>query len=47
MDYSQVATLFVDIVKAGLPIGIMALLCEVSVNLFLGFVFPKKFKGGI
>lgn len=47
MDYQPVVNLVVEYMKAGLPIGIIFLLAERLVNMFLSFAFPKTFKGGI
>lgn len=47
MDYTKIIDLVVEIVKNALPIGIMFLLAERCVNMFLTFAFPKTFKGGL
>lgn len=47
IDYSVVVNLLVEVVKTALPIGIIFLLGERLVNMFLNFAFPKTFKGGI
>ena len=47
MDYQNLINLLVEIVKNALPIGIMFLLVERCVNMFLTFAFPKSFKGGL
>ncbi len=47
IDYSMVVNLVVEVIKTALPIGIIFLLGERLVNMFLQFVFPKTFKGGI
>lgn len=47
MDYQPVVNLVVEYMQAGLPIGIIFLLAERLVNMFLSFAFPKTFKGGI
>ncbi len=47
MDYQGVIDLVVEVVKNALPIGIIFLLAERLVNMFLSFAFPKTFKGGI
>lgn len=47
MDYSVVVSLIVDVIKNALPIGVIFLLAERLVNMFLTFAFPKTFKGGL
>lgn len=47
IDYSVIVSLVVEVVKTALPIGIIFLLGERLVNMFLNFAFPKTFKGGI
>lgn len=47
MDYTPVVNLVVEVIKQALPIGIIFLLGERLVNMFLSFAFPKTFKGGI
>lgn len=47
MDYSTVVSLVVEVIKNALPIGIIFLLGERVVNMFLTFAFPKTFRGGI
>lgn len=47
MDYQPIIDLLIQIVKAGLPIGVLFLVVERAVNLFLSFAFPKTFKGGL
>ncbi len=47
MNYQTVIDLAIEVVKAGLPIGVIFLLVERVVNLFLSFAFPKTFKGGL
>ena len=47
MDYSQIGNMVADVVKQALPIGIIFILAERLVQMFLMFAFPKIFKGGI
>lgn len=47
IDYSVVVEMIADIVKQALPIGIIFILSERLVQMFLKFAFPKIFKGGI
>lgn len=47
MDYQGIVDLIVVVIKNALPIGIIFLLAERLVNMFLSFAFPKTFKGGI
>ena len=47
MDYSAVVSLVVEVVKNALPIGIIFILTDRLVNMFLKFAFPKTFKGGL
>ena len=47
MDYQEVINLMVVVIKNALPIGLIFLLCERLVNMFLSFAFPKTFKGGL
>ena len=47
VDYSVVVNMIADIVKQALPIGIIFILSERLVQMFLKFAFPKMFKGGI
>lgn len=47
MDYQAVVNLVVTVLQNALPIGIIFLLAERAVNLFLSLAFPKTFKGGI
>lgn len=47
MDYQSLVDLVVVIMKNALPIGIIFLLAERLVNMFLSFAFPKTFRGGI
>ena len=46
MDYSEIVSLVTDVVKTALPIGIIFLLAERLVQLFLSLAFPK-IKGGM
>lgn len=47
MDYQAIINLVAEVIKNALPIGIIFLLGERLVNMFLSFAFPKTFKGGI
>lgn len=47
MDYQSIVNLVAEVIKNALPIGIIFLLGERLVNMFLSFAFPKTFKGGI
>lgn len=47
MDYQEVVNLVVVVIKNALPLGLIFLLAERLVNMFLSFAFPKTFKGGI
>lgn len=47
MDYQAVIDLVVEVVKHALPIGVIFLIAERAVNMFLTMAFPKTFKGGI
>lgn len=47
MDYQSVVNLMVEVIKNALPIGIVFLLGERLVYMFLSFAFPKIFKGGL
>lgn len=47
IDYSIIVSLVADVVRQALPLGIIFLLAERLVNMFLSFAFPKTFKGGI
>ena len=47
IDYNVVVNMIADIVKQALPIGIIFILSERLVQIFLKFAFPKMFKGGI
>lgn len=47
MDYSIIVDLVVEVIENALPIGIIFLLAEKLVNMFLSFAFPKTFKGGL
>lgn len=47
MDYSQIGIMVADVVKQALPIGIIFILAERLVQMFLMFAFPRIFKGGI
>ena len=47
IDYTVVVNMIADIVSQALPIGIIFLLSERLVQMFLKFAFPKMFKGGI
>lgn len=47
MDYSEVISLCVEIVRNALPLGICFNLVEMCVKMFLRFAFPNSFKGGI
>lgn len=44
MDYSAIVSLVVDIIKNALPIGIVFILSERVVQMFLHFAFPRVFK---
>lgn len=46
MEYSEIVSLVTDVVKTALPIGIIFLLAERLVQLFLSLAFPKM-KGGM
>ncbi len=47
IDYGVVVQMIADIVSQALPIGIIFILAERLVQMFLKFAFPKIFKGGI
>lgn len=47
IDYSVVVNMIANIVSQALPIGIIFILSERLVQIFLKFAFPKMFKGGI
>lgn len=47
IDYSIIGQIVADIVRQALPIGIIFILAERLVQMFLHFAFPKTFKGGI
>ena len=47
IDYSVVVNMIANIVRQALPIGIIFVLSERLIQLFLKFAFPKTFKGGI
>lgn len=47
IDYSLIVQMVADIVKQALPLGIIFILAERLVQMFLHFAFPKTFKGGI
>lgn len=47
IDYSVVVNMIANIVSEALPIGIIFILSERLVQMFLKFAFPKMFKGGI
>ena len=44
MDYSAIITLVAEILKTALPIGIIFILTERLIQLFLSLSFPKIFK---
>lgn len=47
MDYQPIVDLLVVVIRNALPIGIIFLIVERLVNMFLSFAFPKTFKGGL
>lgn len=47
IDYSVIVEMVANIVGQALPIGIIFILSERLVQMFLKFAFPKMFKGGI
>lgn len=47
MDYQPIVDLLVVVIRNALPIGIIFLIGERLVNMFLSFAFPKTFKGGL
>lgn len=47
MDYSEIILLVAKVIEQALPLGIIFLLAERLIQLFLTFAFPKIFKGGI
>lgn len=47
MDYQTVVNLVVEVIQNALPMGLVFLLAERLINLFLSLAFPKTFKGGI
>lgn len=47
MDYTLIGQMVANIVGQALPIGIIFILAERLVQMFLHFAFPKTFKGGI
>lgn len=44
MDYSAIISLVVEVLKTALPIGIIFILTERLIQLFLSLAFPKVFK---
>lgn len=47
MDYALIGEMIANIVSQSMPIGIIFILAERLVQMFLHFAFPKTFKGGI
>ena len=47
IDYALIGQMIANIVSQALPIGIIFILAERLVQMFLHFAFPKTFKGGI
>lgn len=47
IDYTLIGEMVADIVGQALPIGIIFILAERLVQMFLHFAFPKIFKGGV
>lgn len=47
IDYAVVVQMIANIVGQALPIGIIFILAERLVQMFLSFAFPKTFKGGL
>lgn len=47
MDYQPIVNLVGEVMQNALPIGIVFLLAERLINMFLSFAFPKVFKGGL
>ena len=44
MDYNVIGQMVASVVAQALPIGIIFVLAERLVQMFLSFAFPKKFK---
>lgn len=47
MDYTLIGQMVANVIGQALPIGIIFILGERLVQMFLHFAFPKTFKGGI
>lgn len=47
MDYQGIIDIVVEVIKHALPIGVIFLIAERAVNMFLTMAFPKTFRGGI
>lgn len=47
MDYTLIGQMVANIVSQALPLGIIFILAERLVQMFLHFAFPRTFKGGI
>lgn len=46
LDYSSIFTVFVDLVKTAMPVGIFLFLLDLMLNFFFRMSFPKHFGKG-
>lgn len=44
LDYSAIFNVFVDMLKAGIPIAFFLYLANILIHFFFSLAFPKKFR---
>ena len=45
LDYMQIFSVFVDLIKKAMPISIFLYLANIMINFFFMLAFPKFFRG--
>lgn len=45
LDYMQIFSVFVDLIKKAMPISIFLYLANIMINFFFSLAFPKFFRG--
>ena len=46
LDYSKIFSVFVDLVKTGIPVAVFLYLLDVMLTFFFSMAFPKRFRKG-
>ena len=45
LDYSEIFSVFANLMKTAIPIGVFLYLLDTMINFFFGLAFPKRRRG--